>query len=43
MKRKDGREFAIKPAAKNDSPHHVEGVEMSVSASEIVDVREIRE
>ncbi|MFT5370230.1 MAG: antitoxin (DNA-binding transcriptional repressor) of toxin-antitoxin stability system [Candidatus Latescibacterota bacterium] len=44
IKRKDGREFAIKPAAKNESPLNVEGIDLSVSASEIVDVvREIRE
>jgi hypothetical protein len=43
-KRKDGREFEIKPATKSDSPLSVEGVDPGVSTSEIVDVaREIRE
>jgi len=44
IKRKDGREFAITPAKKNESPLDVEGIDLTVSASEIVDVvREIRE
>ena len=44
VRRRDGREFVIKPAERMDSPLDVEGVELSLSADEIVDiVREVRE
>ena len=41
IKRKDGQEFVIKPAEKVESPLDVEGVDLDISAREIVDfVRE---
>ena len=44
IKRKDGQEFVIKPAEKSESPLDVEGVDVELSAEEIVGfVRESRE
>jgi PHD/YefM family antitoxin component YafN of YafNO toxin-antitoxin module len=44
IKRKDGSLFAIQPVLRKESPLDVEGVDLQLSASEIVDiVREIRE
>ena len=44
IKRKDCSLFAIQPVSKDESPLDVEGVDLGLSASEIVDiVREIRE
>ena len=44
IRRRDGQEFAIKPAERMDSPLDVKGVDLSLSVDEIVDiVREIRE
>jgi antitoxin (DNA-binding transcriptional repressor) of toxin-antitoxin stability system len=44
IKRKDGSVFAIKPVTKSSSPLDVVGVDLSLSAQEIVDyVREVRE
>lgn len=44
VRRRDGQEFVIKPAEKTASPLDVEGVDLSLSAAEIVDiVREVRE
>ena len=44
IKRKDGQEFVIKPAEKPESPLDVEGIDLEISAREIVDfVREVRE
>ena len=44
IRRKDGSVFAIKPVTKLDSPFDVDGVDLSLSAHEIVDfVREVRE
>ena len=44
IKRKDGSLFAIQPVLRKESPLDVEGVDLGLSASEIVDiVREIRE
>ena len=44
IKRKDGSMFAIKPVKKAESPLDVEGIELSLSAEEIVNyVREVRE
>ena len=44
IKRKDGQEFVIKPAEKSESPLDVEGVDVELSAEEIVGfVREVRE
>ncbi len=44
VRRRDGQEFTIRPAEKTDSPLDVEGVDVSLSAGEIVEiVREIRE
>ena len=44
IKRKDGSEFVIKPFKKTKSPLNVKGINLSLSADEIVDVvREIRE
>ena len=44
VRRRDGQEFVIRPAERTDSPLDVEGVDLSLSAGEIVDiVREIRE
>ena len=44
IKRKDGQEFVIKPAKKLASPLDVEGIDLGISAEEIVGfVREIRE
>ena len=43
IKRKDGSLFEIHPVAKKDSPFDVRGVDLDLSADEIVDiVREIR-
>ncbi|MBL7174848.1 MAG: type II toxin-antitoxin system Phd/YefM family antitoxin [Desulfobacteraceae bacterium] len=44
IKRKDGSLFVIHPVPKKDSPLDVKGVDLGLSATEIVDViREIRE
>jgi len=44
IKRKDGQEFVVKPVEKPASPLDVEGVDLRLSADEIVDfVREVRE
>ena len=44
IKRKDGSEFIIKPFKKTKSPLDVKGINLSLSADEIVEVvREIRE
>ena len=44
VRRRDGQEFVIRPAERMDSPLDVDGVDLSLSAGEIVDiVREIRE
>ena len=44
VRRRDGQEFIIKPAERTDSPLDVEGVALSLSAGEIVEiVREIRQ
>ena len=44
IKRKDGQEFVIKPAEKPESPLDIEGIDLEISAREIVGfVREMRE
>ena len=44
IKRKDGQEFVIKPAEKPVFPLDVEGIDLGISAREIVGfVREVRE
>lgn len=44
IKRKDGSSFILKPVRKVASPLNVKGVNLSLSASEIVDIiREIRD
>jgi PHD/YefM family antitoxin component YafN of YafNO toxin-antitoxin module len=44
IKRKDGQEFVIKPAEKPESPLDIEGIDLGISAREIVGfVREVRE
>ena len=44
IRRKDGTVYAIKPVKKSESPLDVEGVDLSLSAQEIVNyVREVRE
>jgi len=44
IKRKDGSVFEIKPIVENESPLNVEGVDLELSAEEIVSsVREVRE
>ena len=44
IKRKDGSVFEIKPIVENGSPLNVEGVDLELSAEEIVSsVREARE
>jgi len=44
IKRKDGSLFAIQPLTKKDSPLDVEGINIGLTSSEIVDiVREVRE
>ncbi|RMD62548.1 type II toxin-antitoxin system Phd/YefM family antitoxin [Candidatus Parcubacteria bacterium] len=44
IKRKDGSSFSIKPIQKEESPLDLKGVELSLSADEIVEiVREMRE
>ena len=44
IRRRDGQEFTLKPVQKKKSPLDVEGIDLSLSAREIVDiVREIRE
>ena len=44
IKRKDGQEFVIKPAEKPASPLDVDGIDLEISAEEIVGfVREVRE
>ena len=44
VRRRDGQEFITKPAERTDSPLDVEGVDLSLSAGEIVEiVREVRQ
>ena len=44
IKRKDGSVFLIQPVSQRKSPLDVEGIDLELSASEIVDiVREVRE
>ncbi|NVM25076.1 MAG: type II toxin-antitoxin system Phd/YefM family antitoxin [Desulfobacterales bacterium] len=44
VKRKDGSLFAIQPVSKKESPLDVEGIDIGLSADEIVGiVREVRE
>ncbi len=44
IKRKDGSVFAIQPVPKKLSPLDVEGIDIGMTSSEIVDIlREIRE
>ena len=44
IKRKDGQEFVIRPAERPESPLDVEGIDLEMSAEEIVGfVREARE
>jgi antitoxin (DNA-binding transcriptional repressor) of toxin-antitoxin stability system len=44
IKRKDGALFAIKPISQKNSPLNVEGIDIKLSANEIVDIlREVRE
>ena len=44
IKRRDGSVFVIKPLSKAGSPLDVNGVDLALSAKEIVDVvREVRE
>jgi len=44
IKRKDGSLFAIQPLTKKDSPLDIEGINIGLTSSEIVDiVREVRE
>ncbi len=44
VKKKDGSSFVIKAVKQSDSPLNVEGVDLSLSAYEIVGVlREVRE
>jgi PHD/YefM family antitoxin component YafN of YafNO toxin-antitoxin module len=44
IKRKDGSLFAIQPVTKKESPLDVEGINLGLTSSEIVDiVREVRE
>ena len=43
IKRKDGSVFVIQPVSNMESPLNVKGIDLGLSASEIVDiVREIR-
>lgn len=43
IKRKDGSLFAVKTVLPNQSPLDVEGVDINISAEEIVDIiREVR-
>ncbi len=43
IKRKDGSVFVIQPVSNTESPLNVKGIDLGLSASEIVDiVREIR-
>jgi len=44
IRRKDGSLFAIQPLTKKDSPLDIEGINIGLTSSEIVDiVREVRE
>jgi len=44
IKRRDGSMFIIKPVSRAGSPLNIEGVDLGLSAKEIVDiVREVRE
>ena len=44
IKRKDGSLFAIQPVSKEEHPLNVKGIDLGLSAAEIVDIeREIRE
>ena len=44
IKRKDGSFFKVQPVSKNKSPLNVKGIDLDLSATEIVDiVREVRE
>ena len=43
IKRKDGSIFMVKPVTSSKSPFDIEGIDLDISAEEIVDiVREIR-
>ena len=43
IKRKDGSLYTVKPVLPNNSPLDVEGIDISISAEEIVDmIREVR-
>ena len=43
IKRKDGRAFLVRPVAKSESPLDVEGIDLEISADEIVGfIREVR-
>ncbi len=44
IKRRDGSVFVIRPVSRTGSPLNIEGVDLALSAKEIVDVvREVRE
>jgi prevent-host-death family protein len=43
IKRKDGSVFVIQPVSNRESPLNVKGIDLGLSASEVVDiVREVR-
>ena len=43
IKRKDGSLYTFKPALPNDSPLDVQGIDINISANEIVDIiKEVR-
>jgi len=43
IKRKDGSLFVVKPISPSQSPLNVEGIDLNMSAEEIVDIlREVR-
>lgn len=43
-KRRDGSVFEVQPVSKNKSPLNVKGIDLDLSATEIIDiVREVRE
>ncbi len=43
IKRKDGSTFIVKPVISSQSPFDIEGIDLDISAEEIVDiVKEIR-
>jgi len=44
IKRRDGSVFEVQPVSKNKSPLNVKGIDLDLSATEIIDiVREVRE